>query len=156
MRWVIGLAAPLVAFWLLLSGHYTVLLLTLGVVSIVLTVWVVSRMERAEVHIPVRMALRLPLYCLWLGGQILLSALKVLGQVWSPRLAPKPRVDVTPVDGIPELSQAIYANSITLTPGTLSLEVDDRGIEVHALRSTDLDDLQAGSMLRRVKPLEGR
>lgn len=156
MRWTLGLALPLAAFWLLLSGHYTWLLLAFGVISIAVTVWVASRMQGSRVRLSVRMAVRLPGYCLWLAGQILLSAVAVLRQVWSPRLAPQPRVDVTPVEGMSELSQTIYANSITLTPGTLSLAVDDQGIEVHALRSDDLDDLQAGSMLRRVKPLEGR
>ncbi|MPY81428.1 MAG: cation transporter, partial [Actinophytocola sp.] len=50
----------------------------------------------------------------------------------------------------------IYANSITLTPGTLSLTVDDNGVEVHSLKASDIGELQAGEMHGRVRRLEVR
>jgi multicomponent Na+:H+ antiporter subunit E len=61
---------------------------------------------------------------------------------------------VVPTPGLPELSQVIYANSITLTPGTLSLRVDDDGIEVHSLDPAGLRELRAGGMRDRVRKLE--
>jgi multicomponent Na+:H+ antiporter subunit E len=47
----------------------------------------------------------------------------------------------------------IYANSITLTPGTLSLRVDDEGIEVHSLDPAGIGQLRGGGMLARVRKL---
>ncbi|MHA6623129.1 Na+/H+ antiporter subunit E [Pseudonocardia sp. DLS-67] len=151
------IAFPLVAFWLLLSGHYTVLLLVFGALSVLVVVVLVGRMDRADgTRVRVRMSPRAPRYAGWLAGQVVMSSLAVLRQVWSPRLAPRPVVGVTPVDDLSEVGTVVYANSITLTPGTLSLQIDDAGIEVHALRRSDLDGLQAGVMLDRVRQLEGR
>lgn len=151
------LALPLAAFWLLLSGHYAGLLLSFGVLSILLVVVLVRRMDVAD-GTPFRAQLspRAPRYAGWLTWQVLVSSLAVLRQVWSPRLAPRPAVGVTPVDELSEVGTVVYANSITLTPGTLSLQVDDAGIEVHALRGSDLDGLQSGVMLDHVRQLEGR
>jgi multicomponent Na+:H+ antiporter subunit E len=151
------LALPLAAFWLLLSGHYTGWLLMFGVLSILLVVVLVRRMDVADgTRYRVRLSLRAPRYAGWLTWQILMSSLAVLRQVWSPRPAPRPAVAVTPVDDLSEVGTVVYANSITLTPGTLSMQLDDAGIEVHALRGTDLDGLQSGVMLDRVQQLEGR
>lgn len=149
------IALPLAVFWLLLSGHYTVLLMTLGALSVFLVVILVRRMDVADgARFRIRLPLRAPLYAGWLTWQVLMSSLAVARQVWSPRLAPRPAVDVTPVDDLSEVGTVAYANSITLTPGTLSLQVVDAGIEVHALRKSDLDDLQSGMMLDQLQRLE--
>jgi multicomponent Na+:H+ antiporter subunit E len=153
----LALPLPLAVFWLLLSGHYTALLLMFGVLSVFLVVVLVSRMDVADgARFRVRLPLRAPLYAGWLAWQVLMSSLAVLRQVWSPRLAPRPAVGVTPVEDLSEVGTVVYANSITLTPGTLSLQLDDSGIEVHALRKSDLDGLQSGVMLERLRQLEGR
>jgi multicomponent Na+:H+ antiporter subunit E len=150
-------ALPLAVFWLLLSGHYTVLLLTFGVLSILVVVVLVRRMDAADgTHFRMRWPLHAPLYAGWLAWQVLMSSLAVLRQVWSPGLAPHPAVGVTPVDGLSDVGTVAYANSITLTPGTLSLQVDDAGIEVHALREADLTELRSGGMLDHVRRLEDR
>ncbi len=54
------------------------------------------------------------------------------------------------------LGQVIYANSITLTPGTVSLSVDNNEIEVHALSKEFAEGLQSGEMDRRVATLDAR
>lgn len=157
MRWIPRLAPLLAAFWLLLSGHYTALLLALGAVSIVLVGWVVHRMDVVDHEgLPLHLSPRAPLYMVWLSGQVVKSALSVAWQAWSPHRTPRPAVGVTPARDLPELSQVIYANSITLTPGTLSLAVDDEGIEVHSLNASGLTELRAGGMLERVRRLEAR
>lgn len=157
MRWIPRLAPLLAAFWLLLSGHYTALLITLGAVSIALVAWIVHRMDVVDHEgLPLHLSLRTPLYWLWLGWQIIRSALSVAWKVWSPRSALRPAVGLAPARDLPELSQVIYANSITLTPGTLSLSVGDEGIEVHSIDESGLADLRAGAMLGRVRRLEAR
>jgi multicomponent Na+:H+ antiporter subunit E len=149
------MALPLTVFWLVLSGHVEPLFLVLGGLSVVLVCWVCWRAGLAEQHpVTVPLALRLPRYLLWLGKEVLVSSFAVVRKVWSRRPELRPVVAVTPSRDLPDLSQVVYANSITLTPGTLSLHLEDDRIEVHSLDGTDLDTLDAGAMLARVRRLE--
>ena len=154
LRRILHLAPFLAAFWLLLSGHYTALLLSLGVLSVLLVVWIIHRMEVVDgIEIRAWPTRRAPVYAGWLAGQVVKSGLVVLRKVWSPRATPTPRpvVGWTPVRELSEVGTVVYANSITLTPGTLSLQVGDEGIEVHALDESGLAELREGEMLRRVR-----
>lgn len=155
-RWAARMVPPLALFWLVLSGHYTVLLLVLGGVSVVLVCWVSWRAgfpEREAVALPLSPGL--PRYAVWLAKEVLVSAVAVVRKVWSPRPAVRPVVETTPADDLSLLAQVVYANSITLTPGTLSLDVDPDRIEVHGLDAEDVATLRGGRMLREVRKLEG-
>ncbi|MGP4028749.1 Na+/H+ antiporter subunit E [Actinomadura sp. 3N407] len=144
----------LAAFWLAISGHYTPLLLMLGALSVVLVVWVIWRMQVVDDEsLPLRLVPRLPRYLLWLSGQIMLSALTVLRLVWSPRSRIRPAVGMVAAADLPDLSKVIYANSITLTPGTLSVSFRDDDIEVHGLQREGIAGLRGGAMRTRVEGL---
>ena len=155
MRWAVRVAPGLAGFWLVLSGHYTALILALGALSVGLVAWVASRTRRdgGQVGLSPRQWLRLPGYVLWLEAEILRSAAAVTIQVWRPHPSLRPAVGLTPAPDLPELAQVIYANSITLTPGTLSMQLTDQAIRVHSLDRADLDSLRAGRMLDRVRRL---
>ncbi|MFE9649146.1 Na+/H+ antiporter subunit E [Streptomyces sp. NPDC006365] len=149
--------APVPAlFWLILSGHYDPLLLTLGVLSVVVVCWLIRRAALDHHGLTLPFALRLPRYFLWLSGQVFLTACAVVRKVWSPRMDLRPVVESTPAADLPERSLVVYANSITLTPGTLSLAVHDDSIEVHSLKGADIDALGDGAMLSRVRRTEAR
>lgn len=156
MPGAVGLIVVLAAFWLALSGHYTTPLLTVGMASVALVVWISNRMEIVDEEQPIHITFSLPRYALWVVVQMLIAAARVARLVWSPRPALRPVVGTVPAQGTSHLVQAIYANSITLTPGTLALNVDDEGIEVHSLRPASLDELRQGAMLSRVRRLESR
>jgi multicomponent Na+:H+ antiporter subunit E len=149
-----GLVVVLAAFWLALSGRYTVLLLALGAASVALVVWISQRMEIVDEEQPIHATASLPRYTVWLVGQVLIAALRVARLVWSPRPALRPVVGRTNAAGMSHLAQTIYANSITLTPGTLSMTVDDESVEVHSLQPSGLEELRRGAMLSRVRRLE--
>ncbi|HEX6325042.1 MAG TPA: Na+/H+ antiporter subunit E [Jiangellaceae bacterium] len=151
-----GLVAVLAAFWLVLSGHYTALLLTVGAASIALVVWISQRMEIVDDEQPIRLTLSLPRYVAWLAVQMLVAAVRVARLVWLPRPALRPVVGRVPANDMSHLAQTIYANSITVTPGTLAMTVDDESIEVHSLQAAGLEDLRRGAMLGRVRRLESR
>lgn len=157
MRAVLRTAPVLVVFWIVLSGHVEPLFLALGAVSVLL-VSLVS--HRAGVvgrdGVTLNMVLRLPPYLLWLVKEVLVSAFGVVRKAWSPRPDLRPVVDPTPSPDLSELSQVVYANSITFTPGTLSFDVDDDCINVHSLDPEGIEELRAGKMLRRVRRLEPR
>ena len=149
------MALPLAVFWLVLSGQDGSLFLTLGGLSVALVCWVSWRAGLTEQHArTVPITLHMPRYLLWLGKEVLVSSASVVRKVWSPRPGLRPVVAATPSRDLPDLSQVIYANSITLTPGTLSLHLTDDRIEVHSLDSTDIETLEDGAMLAQVRRLE--
>lgn len=138
-------------FWLVLSGHLEPLLLTLGALSIAVVQWLAWRAGLVRYGLPLGFVLRQPRYLLWLSGQVLGAAWAVTRKVWSPRPALRPVVLPTPAAGLPDLPLVVYANSITLTPGTLSLDVGADRIEVHSLERAGVERLRRGAMLRRVR-----
>jgi len=153
------LFAVLYGFWLLLSGHWdSPLLLVLGLASSLLAAWLGARLEQSEnARYSPGMVLRLPRYLVWLVGAIVKSNLDVVRCVWEPRTHPiSPVFGRLPLSQRTRLGKTIYANSITLTPGTVAIEVTDEDILVHALTESAFADLAGGDMDRRVTVAEGK
>jgi multicomponent Na+:H+ antiporter subunit E len=156
LKYGISLSLALFSTWLLLSGHYTSFLVSLGAISVVVVVAVVGRMgildrDAAPLHLTPRFQFYLP----WLVWQIAKSNLSVLRCILSPRLPISPRVIHTPATQRSELGQIIFANSITLTPGTVSIDLRAGEITVHALTNEAAEELQSGAMDRHVRAIEG-
>lgn len=157
MRSVLHTAPVLVVFWIVLSGHFEPLFLSLGAASVLLVCLIAHRAGVLDADgVTFARVLRLPPYLLWLVKEVLVSAVGVVRKVWSPRPALRPIVAKTPSAGLSELTQVVYANSITFTPGTLSFDVDDDCVNVHSLDEAGIEDLRSGAMLRRVRRLEPR
>jgi multicomponent Na+:H+ antiporter subunit E len=157
MKHTIALFSLLLAVWLLNSGHYTVLITSFGVASCALVVWLARRMGIVDDEgIPIHLLPRLPRYLPWIVGEVVRSNLdvarRILGLGWpdvSPRLLDVPTSQHT------DLGRALYANSITLTPGTVSIWVHGTRITVHAIAEDVADELLEGEMDRRVTRFEG-
>lgn len=153
----LSLGIVLAALWLFLSGHYTVLLLLLGLTSVVLVVHLALRMEVVdhEGH-PVHLKLRATIgYWLWLLKAIFLANIDVCKRILAPGMPISPTRMSIRCSQSTDLGRVIFANSITLTPGTVSMSVDNDYIDVHALTSEGAEQLAAGEMDRRIKELEG-
>lgn len=150
----LSLGGLLYLIWLLLSGHYTPLLLGLGAVSCLLCVGIAYRMEMldAEGHASYWL-LRLPLYWLWLTKEIILSNIDVIRRVLSPSLPISPTLITTKPLQKTDFGKVLYANSITLTPGTTSIMFGDDGIVVHALSQEGAEAVKKNSMNQRVAKL---
>lgn len=156
MRHTVGLTALLAAFWLVLSGHYTPMLLAFGAASIALVVWLARRMDIVDHEGgALELGSRAPRFWTWLGGQILLSSWDVSRRIWTGRPLVRPVMGRVDASGMSPVALVTYANSITLTPGTLSVSVDDEGIEIHALDEQLIRDLAAGSMAARARRIDG-
>ena len=150
------LALVLVGAWLLLSGIIQPLLLGLGLASALVVAWLRARADRNDGE-PVYFALRvgrLPAYLLWLSWEIVKSNVDVSRRILSPSLPIAPAVRWLPASQRIELTRVTYANSITLTPGTLSIDLVDGAVEVHALNESSLDELERGEMDARVCRLD--
>lgn len=135
MKDVLKLALALAALWLLLSGHFEALILGLGVVSVALVVWLSRRMNVVDAEsYPFGLVPRLSgLYWPWLLVEIVKSSLDVARRALGPASAVRPVVFDAPASQRTDLGLVIHANSITLTPGTVSLELAHDRIRVHAL-----------------------
>lgn len=157
---IIYLIIILSAFWLLLSGYLDKInLLVLGVLSVALVVYLSLRMK---VHKHKSQPLYFPFisfinYWFWLFTEILKSNISVAKSIIDPKMPIKPLLKIVDSDLNTEVSRVIYANSITLTPGTVALNVSlDQGIIVHALHQDSIAELEEGEMHNHVMELEKR
>lgn len=156
-RRVTGLVLVLVATWLLWSGVYKPLIVGLGALSVALVTLVAVRIRFFD---PDAYSLyvfrRLPGFAAWLLVEMVKANLVVARRVLAPTLPIAPRIVTVDAAHLPEVGQAILANAITLTPGTLATDIHEGRIEVHCLAEATADDLAGGEMLRRVEHLLGR
>jgi len=151
---VLVLAVMLAAAWLLWSGFFKPLLLGLGAFSCLLVLIIAWRMHLFDTSVfALRLSLRLFRFWAWLAGEIVRSSLEVSRVVLSrsPPISPT-LVEIESGSGHP-VDLAILGNSITLTPGTLTLNIEGRRLHVHALTRSGAETLAAGEMNRRVSAL---
>ena len=156
MKHAFNLTLLLFALWLLLSGHYTPLMLLLGGLSTLLVVFLALRADLIdrETH-PVLLKPSILLYWLWLAREIIKSNLDVARRILTPGLPISPNVFTVRTTQQSDLGRVTYANSITLVPGTVAMDVDEDVITVHALTQEAAADLKRGEMNRRVCDVEG-
>ena len=152
----ISLGLLLFGVWLLLSGIFEPLLLGLGVVSCLVVVLIAHRMDviDREGH-PIHLAWRIVIYWFWLALEIVKSNIDVARRILDPKLPIHPMLIRLPASQKSELGLVIYANSITLTPGTVSVQVEVGEILVHAIAEEPAEALRQGDMDRRVSAVEG-
>lgn len=154
----ISLGLFLAVIWLLLSGHYTLLLISFGVLSVALVVLLALRMDVVdhEGH-PLHLnSQALVIYWCWLLKEIFVSNIYVCRLILSPAMPISPTVIALRSSQSSDLARVIFANSITLTPGTVTIDVDGDITEVHAITEEAARSLLQGSMDARVTALESR
>ena len=157
MARIVGLWVMLFAVWLLLSGHYTPLPIGFGVGSCALTVYIASRMDVADHEgVPIYLGGRFLLYFPWLLKEILVANINVAKVILSPSLPISPIMVVFRSTQKTDLGRVLYANSITLTPGTITTGVEGDQLEIHALTWQDVDGREEDEMDRRVSIVEGK
>lgn len=152
--YVFSLISSLALFWLLLSGHTGSLLLSLGAFSCLLTAWLCRRMDIVdhESH-PGRIGPYMPRY--W--GLLTLDTLKSNVQTAMAVLQPSQVKPVTAYVDTPlkdEVVKATLANSITLTPGTLTLYIHKDRMRIHALNQDFMDGVEGSGLVKRAIKLD--
>jgi multicomponent Na+:H+ antiporter subunit E len=152
----LSLAGFLFAFWLVLSGHYTPVLIAAGAGSAVVCVLAAIRMRVAdpEGH-PIELFRGALTYWPWLAWEIAKSAWAVTKIILHPTLPISPTMTTVRASQKTATGVATYANSITLTPGTITVGVSGNDLTVHALVRDGALDLEGGGMDRRVSEFEG-
>lgn len=153
---LISWAIVMSLFWLLLSGFFQPLLLSFGAISVALVLWLIIRMDTVDnTKRSLDAKPRTLSYLVWLGWQIVLSSLDVAKLIWRSPNKVSPAIETIKTGKLKDKGRVLYANSITLTPGTLSVDLSDDSITVHALRSESLEELKAGSMEQNIAKSTG-
>ena len=158
-RFLLNLSAftvSLSALWFLLSGYFTPLILILGALSITVVIWLAYRMDVIDhASHPTHMAPKRTLYYLWLMWEIVKANVDVTLAILRGPNKLQPRVFKLKAAQSSDVGLVTYANSITLTPGTVTIFVDGREFTVHSLTPVAKEGLETGEMDKRVSALEG-
>lgn len=133
------------------------LMLIFGLASCLLVALIASKLQVTDSsERPLLIFARMIGYVPWISWEIVKSNIDVAKRIWQRDMQISPTIVTVKASQETALGLVIHANSITMTPGTLSIDVEPGEIEVHALSADSLEDLHNGEMDRRVNKLEGR
>lgn len=153
---VITLAIAIYATWLLLSGHYTPHLLIYGLLSTAFVVFIAVRMDFLDdegvplIHLTAHVFPYIP----WFILEVVKSNLVTARVILDPKLPISPTMIRFTGKQRTDLGRFIFANSISLTPGTTTVAVTGSDFHVHALLREGIEGIEEGEMNRRVAALE--
>ena len=145
-------AVLLFLFWIFLSGHLEPLLLGLGMASVALTVFLSRRMNVIDHEsYPLHLSLKFPGFFVYIFREIVKANIDVVTRILSWRKAPiSPQMIEIPQSQETDLGAVIYANSITLTPGTVTIKLSKDNLTVHALSKEAASELATGAMSEEI------
>lgn len=153
----VATALVLALVWVLWSGHFEPLVVGFGVVSILLTIFAAKRLNVLDGEgQPMGVFLvRVPVFIAWLVGEIISANIQVARIILNPRLPIRSHLIRVPANQKTDLGRTIHANTITITPGTVALDVRDDVILVHALDDSLASQEDEGACDRKISWLEG-
>ena len=154
-QFVVGLVLAMSVVWIAWSGHFEPLLLGFGVFSIVLTVWLSKRLHGIDSE-GQPLQINLLSYFFWLVKEIILANVDVIKRIMSPNMPISPTWVKVKTTQKTRFGRVLFANSITLTPGTVSVQIDDDTILVHGLSQDGAGTLvgdEGGDMGKKVTSL---
>ena len=145
----------LFSLWLLMSGHYNLLIVSLGIISCAFCVYVAKRGKLIDDEgLPIFFMPRLLNYLIWLFKEILKSNLSTAKVIINGKV--EPETFTVKTSQVTDVAKVTYANSITLTPGTVTTKIQKGVFEVHALNSDFGNDVRTNEMDKKVTWLEGK
>ena len=150
-------AALLAAVWVAWSWHFEPLIVGFGVVAVVITVLLARRLGVLdEETAPFELNVRLFVYLPWLMWQVLKANLQTARLILHPKMPIRPHLIRLRADQRTTLGKVIFANTITITPGTISLDLNNGVILVHCLDDAMASEDDSGATSRMVHWLERR
>lgn len=153
---VLTAASLLLILWVLLSGHMDILLLGLGLGSCLFTAWLAHRLALPDPAFnTLKFSLDLPRFLPWFFLEVFRSNLDVSWRILHPKLPISPNLSTISTKNLSDVAKTTYANCITLTPGTYTLNTGTDTIEVHSLTKETTENLRQGKMKKRIAALRG-
>lgn len=158
MAYFLGLLVALVGFWLGMSGHFSPLLLSLGGVSVVACLILAYRLDVIDREgAPYVRIVGFALYFPWLTKEIIKANWTVIRACLRAELDIVPALVKVKTVCSSDLAKVTFANSITLTPGTVTVEVEGDRLLVHALYEQDAQPEAFAEMDRRsARAIDGK
>jgi len=152
----ITLASGLFLLWLLLSGIYKPLIIGLGIASCIVTILIAMRMGilKPENRSIGYSLIAFVVYLVWLTKEIVKANWAVTKVILSGNIAIRQKMFRVPVSQQSDLGKVVFANSITLTPGTITVETEDDYFLTHALAYSPADMDALADMDQRVSAIE--
>ena len=149
--WGVALAAT----WYMWSGIHVPLIIGFGVFSVLFVLWIMKRMDDVACDEPVyRLGIRPLFYLPYILWEIVKANIDVTKAILNPKSI-SPQMFRTKASQKTGVARVIYANSITLTPGTITLDMRGDDLLIHALTKDTRAGVESGDMDRRVTKLEG-
>ena len=139
--------------WVIWSGKFDAFHLSLGVISCLIVTYTTHDLLFKRTRFSFRdvtEVIRLFTYIPWLIYQIVLANIHVASLVLNPKMPIDPRMIKYKTKLKKDISLTTFANSITLTPGTITADIVEGEYYVHALNKKVADDLLSGEMENKV------
>ena len=154
----LALGLALSALWLALSFYFDkATLLAFGAFSVVLTVWLTAHMGLLDDEgVPTRIFPGILGYMVWLTVEIGKANVLVAREVLRPTLRLSPKMIRVPAYQASDTGRTIFGNSVTLTPGTVTVDIDRDSLVIHALTEDLADEAALAAMGERVCAFDGR
>ena len=147
VKHTVSLGILLFALWVGLSGQLNGLMLSLGLVSTLIIVYLSNRMDAIDREIyPAHLTALLLRFWLFLAREVIAANIDVIKRIFRPGKNISPQLFELPLTQKSVLSHVIYANAITMTPGTVSANLDTKTVTVHTLSIEAAQDLLSGRM----------
>ena len=153
---ILVLAILYSSIWIAFSGHFDFLLLSFGILSVAIVLYTLRRMRIVD-ETPIKFqmnAFKLVKYSFWLIKEILKSNITVTKTILSQKIQVKQNMFNVPLSPKSDAAQVIFANSITLTPGTITVETEKNSLLVHSLDFSDNTEDEIADMGNRVSACE--
>lgn len=155
MLHALSLALGLFGTWLLWSGHTEMFFIGAGLVSVGLVIYVAIRMSVLDSEsVPLHLGVRVLGYWGWLLKEIVKANFEVARIILSKDMKISPTMIKVKAHQTTDLGRVIFANSIILTPATLTMDVHEGMVTVHGLTRESTMEVAEGEMNRRVARLE--
>ena len=156
MTRALGLSLGLLVLWLLMSGVYQPLIIGFGIVSALLCVWIVHRLSLVDEGSIWHILHPFPAirYLFWLTVEIGKADWAVSKFILATSMPDQQRLIRVPATQKSDLGKVLFANSITITPGTVTVETEGEHLIVHALTDEAADLGALADMGNRVSNLE--
>lgn len=147
-----GSFAVLFIFWLVITGSLKPFDLGVGfILCVAFGYWADHVLWRGEPEpLTARSWIRLPAYLLWLVKEIVVAALYVAERVLEPKPSIGPVIHTHRVHFESDAARVAFANSVTLTPGTITIDVSEDTYVIHCLHESFSDGISSGDLERRV------
>jgi len=143
-------------FWFALSGMTSINILFLGLISSLFIAYIINKMDLIDHEVSLHNfnIIRLILYIIWLVKEIIISSIMVCICIILPSKKVSPKIIKIKCSQKSEAAKVLYANSITLTPGTVTIDVSDDVFTVHTLDKSFEESLESMKMDKKVTDTE--